>query len=152
MKEGAVETVGQILRKKREARGMSVAEVSRVTRIPLVTLQSIERDHFDDLPGEVFVRGFLRSFAQTVGLSAPDILARYTQSRRVTEVTQMPVTAPARAVREGSRRFGVAIACVFLLILFTLAVSIMLRPRGRDVPVELSQTTTSHTADVRVAG
>ena len=52
------------------ARGMSVAELSRVTRIPLASLEAIESDRFDELPGEVFVRGFLKAYAQAVGAGA----------------------------------------------------------------------------------
>ena len=135
------ETVGNLLKQKRESRNMSVAEVSRVTRIPASTLESIEADRFDDLPGEVFVRGFLRSFAQAVGTVPQEALARYTASRRVAFVTPMPVSSPVQAVRKGGRgRFGVAIAFVLLLILFTLAISIVLKPRGHDMPPELSAT------------
>ncbi len=117
-----------------------MAEVSRVTRIPVLTLESIESDRFDDLPGEVFVRGFLKSYAQAVGLVPQEALARYTASRRVAFVTPLPVASPVQAARkEGSRgRFGVAIAFVLLLILFTLAISIVLKPRGHDMPPELS--------------
>jgi uncharacterized protein (DUF58 family) len=53
----------------------------------------------------------------------------------------MPLASPvqsARGERQG-RRFGVAVAFVLLLILFTLALSIVLKPRGRDVPPELSR-------------
>jgi cytoskeletal protein RodZ len=113
--------------------------VSRVTRIPVATLEAIEQDHFDDLPGEVFVKGFLKSYAQTIGLLPEDVVARYTASRRVALVTPLPVASPVHAAREGhGRRFGVAIALVVLLILFTLALSIVLKPRGRDMPPELS--------------
>lgn len=119
---------------------MSLAEVARVTRIPTPTLESIEADRFDELPGEVFVRGFLKSFAQAVGVMPAEVLARYTSSRRVAFVTPMPISSPVQAVRQGQgRRFGVAIAFVLLLILFTLALSIVLKPRGHDVPAELSQ-------------
>ena len=136
----ATETVGSTLRQQREKKRMSIAEVSRVTRIPVSTLESIEQDHFDDLPGEVFVKGFLKSYAQSVGLEADDIVARYTASRRVSTVVPLPVASPVQAAREGQgRRFGVAIALVLLLILFTLALSIVLKPRGRDMPPELSQ-------------
>src|SRR6187401_1763414 len=135
-----METVGTSLRRQRETKRMSLAEVSRVTRIPVATLESIEQDHFDDLPGEVFVKGFLKSYAQTLGLMPDEIVARYTSSRRVAMVNPLPVASPVQAAREGqSRRFGVAIALVLLLILFTLALSIVLKPRGRDMPPELSQ-------------
>ncbi len=136
----STETVGSTLRRQREQKRMGIAEVSRVTRIPVPTLDAIEQDHFDDLPGEVFVKGFLRSYAQTVGISPDEIVARYAASRRVAVVTPLPVASPVQAAREGQgRRFGVAIALVLLLILFTLAMSIVLKPRGRDMPPELSE-------------
>lgn len=133
------ETVGALLKRHREGRLMSLAEVSRVTRIPMHTLEAIERDRFDDLPGEVFVRGFLKSYARVVGVVPQDAVARYASSRRVHMVTPLPVASPVQATSEGQgRRFGVAIAFVLLLILFTLALSIVLKPRGRDMPPELS--------------
>jgi cytoskeletal protein RodZ len=135
----STESIGSFLKRHRERRQMSVAEVSRVTRIPTPALLSIETDRFDDLPGEVFVRGFLRSYAHAVGVLPAEVLARYTASRRVAFVTPLPVASPVQAAREGrGRRFGVAIAFVLLLILFTLALSIVLKPRGHDVPAELS--------------
>jgi len=127
-----------MLKKSRESKRMSVAEVSRVTRIPVATLDAIEGDRFDDLPGEVFVRGFLKSYAQAVGLAPSEILARYASTRSVALVTPLPATSPVTAVRGGNRRLGVAIAFVVLLILVTLALSIVLTPRGHGVPAELS--------------
>jgi cytoskeletal protein RodZ len=133
------EKIGSFLKHQRELREMSLAEVSRVTRIPSLTLESIEGDRFDELPGEVFVRGFLKSYAQAVGVMPAEVLARYTSSRRVAFVTPLPIASPVQAARPRSgRRFGVAIAFVLLLILFTLALSIVLKPRGHDVPAELS--------------
>src|SRR5215475_37860 len=129
-------SVGQHLRSLREAKRMSLAEVSRATRVPVASVERIEADRFDELPGEVFVRGFLRAYARALEVSGDDVLARYTSSRRVAWVTPLPITSPVRPAR--SRRFGVAIAFVLLLILFTLALSIVLRPRGDDMPPELS--------------
>jgi cytoskeletal protein RodZ len=119
---------------------MSLAELARVTRIPNASLVAMEADRFDELPGEVFVRGFLRAYAQAVGVLPAEVLARYTSSRRVAFVTPLPMQTPLQAAREGQgRRFGVAIAFVLLLILLSLAVSIVLKPRGHDMPTELSQ-------------
>lgn len=129
-------SVGEHLRKLREEKRMSVAEVSRATRVPMASVERIEADRFDELPGEVFVRGFLRAYAKALEVPVDEVLARYTASRRVAWVTPLPITSPVRPAR--SRRFGVAIAFVLLLILFTLALSIVLRPRGDDMPQELS--------------
>jgi cytoskeletal protein RodZ len=138
------ETLGSYLKEQRERRGMSVVELSRVTRIPRASLEAIETDRFDELPGEVFARGFLKAYAQAVSLVPADVLARYTSSRRVVFVTPLPVQTPLQAAREGQgRRFGVAIAFVLLLILLSLALSIVLKPRGHDMPTELSCVSTT---------
>ncbi|MEO8874303.1 MAG: helix-turn-helix transcriptional regulator [Polyangiaceae bacterium] len=137
------ESIGSSLKKARERKAMSLAEVSRVTRIPASTLESMEGDRFDDLPGEVFVRGFLKSYAQAVSMQPDEVVARYTSSRRVVLVTPLPTSSAAQPVRADRRRFGVAIAFVLLLILFTLALSIVLKPRGHDMPAELSSGDTT---------
>ena len=129
-------SVGQYLRDLREQRKMSVEEVSRATRVPMSSVERIEADRFDELPGEVFVRGFLKSYARSLGVPPDDVLARYTASRRVAWVTPLPIAAPTKPAR--GRRLGVAVAFVLLLILFTLALSIVLKPRGDDMPQELS--------------
>jgi hypothetical protein len=52
-------------------------------------------------------------------------------------VTPLPIAAQSKPAR--GRRLGVAVAFFVLLILFTLALSIMLKPRGDDMPQELSR-------------
>jgi cytoskeletal protein RodZ len=140
-----MESIGRYLKKRRESRAMSVEEISRATRIPVVSIERLENDHFDDLPGEVFVRGFLKAYARAVALPMDEVLARYSASRRVAHVTPLPVLSPIQ--KASKKRFGVAIAFVILLVLFTLALSIVLKPRGRDVPQEISlgNPTTSFT-------
>src|SRR5688500_15211538 len=108
-----MESVGQYLRKHREAKRMSIEEVSRATRVPSSSVERIEADQFDELPGEVFVRGFLKSYARSLALPPEEVLARYTASRRVVSVTPLPIISPTRPAR--GRRFGVAIAFVLLL-------------------------------------
>lgn len=61
----------------RQAREMTREHVARVTRIPMRTLDSLEEGRWDELPADVFVRGFLRSYARCVGLSVEEALARY---------------------------------------------------------------------------
>jgi len=136
-----MESVGQYLRQQREAKSMSLEEVARATRVPMSSVERLELDQFDELPGEVFVRGFMKSYARAVGIDSDDVLARYTASRRVAWVTPLPLSSPTRPAR--SKRYGVAIAFVLLLILFTLALSIVLKPRGDDVPQELSRASST---------
>ncbi len=61
----------------RVARGLTREHVARVTRIQLRTLERLEEGRFDELPADVFVRGFIRNYARCVGLSIEDALLRY---------------------------------------------------------------------------
>lgn len=61
----------------RMARGLSREHVARVTRIQLRTLERLEEGRFDELPADVFVRGFIRNYARCVGLPVDEALTRY---------------------------------------------------------------------------
>ncbi|HEX2678107.1 MAG TPA: helix-turn-helix domain-containing protein [Polyangiales bacterium] len=130
-----MESLGSYLKKERELRQISVAEVAQTTRIPSRIIEQIENDELAALPADVFVRGYLRAYARAVSLDDGDVLSRY-QSKPEPEA---PAPLPAVYAPEPGRRFGIAIALVILLILFTLALSIVLRPRHRDTPIELSR-------------
>ena len=131
-----MESIGQHLKKERELRHVSLEELAQTTRIPLRMLAHLEADRFDELPGDVFARGFMRSYARTLGIPSEELVGRYDESRRPAEAA--PALISAITPPERGRRFGIAIALVILLILFTLALSIVLRPRHRDAAIELS--------------
>ncbi len=135
-----VESVGCYLKEQRQLKNISVVELARVTRIPIAAIESIESDKFDALPGEVFARGFLKAFAVALGLPPDGVLSRYADANRSETPMPIPVapTIQTATAAPHGRRFGVAIAFVLLLILFTLALSIVLKPRGHDMPSELS--------------
>jgi len=134
-----MDSLGTYLRYERELRQISLEEISQMTRIPLRTLQHIEDDELDRLPGDVFIRGFLKSYARCVGLDTDHVLDRLDRGDVAPEPSDAsPAPITAITPPESGRRFGIAIALVILLILFTLALSIVMRPRQRDTPIELS--------------
>jgi cytoskeletal protein RodZ len=133
-----MDSIGAFLRRERELRQISLEELVQQTRVPLRMLQRIEEDRFDDLPGDVFARGFLRSYARALGLPAEQVLARFAQGRKPESQSPPPLLASLQATPERGRRFGIAIALVILVILFTLALSIVFNARHRGTPLELS--------------
>ncbi len=134
-------SIGRYLRDEREARQISIEELSQVTRIPLRTLHHIETDAFEELPGDVFTRGFLRSYAKTLGIDAAPVLAQLDANTKAAGKEEEPKTIATVTSDDRGKRFGIAVALAILLILFTLALSIVLRPRHRNVPIELSSAT-----------
>jgi cytoskeleton protein RodZ len=67
--------LGDRLRKAREAKGLTLEQIEEVTRIRRRYLQALEEEDFGQLPGEVFVRGFLRNYALALGLDPEEVLA-----------------------------------------------------------------------------
>src|SRR5215468_11221927 len=65
------------LRAGRAHRGMSLDDVAKVTKIQPRILERLEAGKLEGLPAEVFVRGFVRSFARCVGLDEAEALRRY---------------------------------------------------------------------------
>jgi hypothetical protein len=72
--------VGPALRKARRARGVSVAEASRDTKIRQEFIEALEDERFDRLLGDVYVRGALRSYSTYLGLPADRVVSRYARS------------------------------------------------------------------------
>ncbi len=70
-------TLGEKLRQAREARGVSVSEVAEQTRISRLYLECIENDDYRTLPGGIFNKGFVKSFAKFVGIDENEALQDY---------------------------------------------------------------------------
>lgn len=135
-----MESIGTYLRRERELRGLSLDEIADTTRIPVQSLSSLEDGRFTELPGDTFIRGFLKAYARALGVSHEDVLARYGTELRLNDIRPLTFNPDAPTVDRG-RRFGLAIALVVFAILATLAMSFLLRPRAQDRPDQLSQHT-----------
>lgn len=72
------DTFGEGLKREREMRGVTLEEVSAATRIATRFLKAIEDEQWEQLPGGVFNRGFVRAVARYLGLDEENIVAEYT--------------------------------------------------------------------------
>ena len=66
---------GEYLRREREMRGVSLAEISAATKISTRFLQAIENEELSKLPGGIFTRSFVRTYARYLGLDEERVLA-----------------------------------------------------------------------------
>ncbi len=69
--------LGAELRKEREERGMSLDELSSLTKISVRYLEAVENDKLERLPGQFFIKGIIRSYAKAVGLDPEVMLRKY---------------------------------------------------------------------------
>src|SRR5689334_18516979 len=133
-----VEHFGAVLRRAREDRALSLGEIAVTTKVPRSSLELIESGSLDGLPADVFVRGFIRSYARAVGVNEVQPLAQYDRALRAKSEAErvesaLPVVDPTMAglpvgdaaandvePEELSHRRGMGLA-VFVIILLLIA-------------------------------
>jgi cytoskeletal protein RodZ len=84
--------LGEELRAAREARNLSLSDVSERIHIRTVYLQGLEEEDWGSIAAPVYVRGFLRTYARFLGLDPEDVVARFNAA--------IPVVLP-----QGNMRF-----------------------------------------------
>lgn len=62
-----METLGVFLKQQREKSGISVEEIGAKTKVRVALLKEMEEDHLENLPGGVFLRGFVKAYTDAVG-------------------------------------------------------------------------------------
>jgi transcriptional regulator with XRE-family HTH domain len=97
--------LGEFLRRERELRHISLDNVAERTKISRRYLEAIEEERYDRLPGETFARGFIRSYAQSIGLDPEDTLLIYNHSRMVHDVAPLRTERLAPARRAWNEHF-----------------------------------------------
>lgn len=81
-----MKTVGVMLREARIAKGLTPADVERATKIREKYIRALEADDFRQLPSPSYAKGFVRNYAEFLGLSSDAIMAFF--RRQTTEVTK----------------------------------------------------------------
>ena len=95
MNSSTVDTgFGRYLQAIRLQRGITLEKVSEETRIGLGILKSVEQEALDELPAEVFLKGFLRSYAKCIDADGDEVIRRYESqrdvSRKISGIEKMP--------------------------------------------------------------
>ena len=137
-----METPGMMLKREREARGLTIKYIAAETKISETSLVAIENNNFDAFAAEVFVRGFLRNYARALSLSAEEVISAYEALKNQTAQRIEPTMEVARdTVREAAAantneersssvpnsRFALVVA---LLIIASIALSVVITGTG----------------------
>jgi cytoskeleton protein RodZ len=143
--------VGPALRRAREVRGFSLDEAARDTRLRADQLDALEREDFDVLPGEVYVRASLRTYSSYLGLDPERVTSAY--ARQVDEVEPLPPPARMGAVERmiaasrirDNQRFLLLAALSLLMIL--VAFGLLTRGAAAPEPAAIPAVTSSPVPD-----
>ena len=126
---------GNSFKKAREHRGLTFAQIADETRISARFLEAIENEDFQLLPGGIFNRGFIRTYALRVGLDPDAAVKEYEQVLNSQQPEQSIAANDTQAPKDSKREknfYAVAIGVLALAIIIFYAVT---RDTGKPVPV-----------------
>jgi cytoskeleton protein RodZ len=148
-RENLLPSFGQKLKREREKRAITLEQISSSTKIGTRMLQALEEENFDQLPGGIFNKGFIRAYARHVGLDEDQAIADYLEASGQNAAPKPDATTLAPTAAEDPRETAPSwqIPWGWLaagLLVTALALSLWSRwQHKRDVHSELSTPTAS---------
>lgn len=119
-------SIGNILRTERETQGRTLTEVSKAIYIKTKYLSALEEENFAAIPGEVYVKGFIRAYASYLGMDGEELVAQYdVPSEPVLLQKEAPTAVESGKGRRRRRRKTVSwpeITIIVGVILFILLI------------------------------
>lgn len=153
-------SVGAYLRQLREARGVSLEEIARTTRVTPSYLVALEADDFASLPEPVFTRGFIRAYCQALGELPDQALALFNSQIAPPPATPQVPAAPSRESAATTRVHGeppprnrgpVLVSFILLIVVGValFAVTLALQSSREPPPERVAMRSTTPSAPVR---
>lgn len=133
------ETLGEFLRRHREASGKALEDISRATRVSKRYLLAFENDDLDEYPEAPFDRGFLRNYALEMGLDPDECILRYEKFRKasmptqIREIKKIEKNVSLGASPDLSQFKRWAVFVVPLVLILGLVIYLAVKPGGEEV-------------------
>lgn len=90
---------GEKLREEREARGISLDDIAKATKIGTRSLKALEEENFAILPGGIFNKGFVRAYARFLGMNEEEAVAAYQAAANEQPVSVKTIAAQSAMAR-----------------------------------------------------
>ncbi len=134
-KTDKMSSYGLYLQSLRVEKGISIEQVAAETRIRAEILRSIEAEDYENLPDDVFVKGFLQSFAKVIGADPDEVLRRFDVRRKAQVPAQVlaGIASPSRQGHFWLTLLWVAALMAALVGGTFLAYQLLYHPEGAEV-------------------
>jgi cytoskeletal protein RodZ len=148
-----MDSIGDFFKQVRETKGLTVDEVASKTRIRTDFVKALEEGNFAKLPDQVFARGFVRSYARSLGLDEEDAIHRFIQSagafyEKQDERERLKVRQAEEERKRQANRKAVAIAIGIAILTLVVLLS---REQSSLLVRRTSQTEPPSTAAKRTS-
>ena len=141
---------GGKLRLARERRGISLQQIAAATKISIAALEALERNDLSRLPGGIFSRSFVRSYAVEVGLNPDDTVHEFLEEFQGAPSTVIPSPATASTEEEafGNQQRVAGVVLKLVLVTVPLIVLIMYFAIRTRTPAPVSTVSAPQTKAV----
>jgi len=126
--------IGDSLREARTRRGLSAADVQKDLRIRERYLTALEEERWELLPGEAYTKGFLRTYAEFLGLNGNLYIDEY--NARIANNDEEPPLVPESLVASHRARRGVLRTLLVVLVLGATVAGLAAWGMGNSSPTE----------------
>ncbi|WP_155286223.1 helix-turn-helix domain-containing protein [Lacticaseibacillus zhaodongensis] len=153
-----MDEIGQKLRDARLEKGYTIDDLQQITKIQKRYLIAIEEGNFDALPGDFYVRAFIKQYASVVGINTDELMEEYQQDiptvkpvvptdeeeagngeTKQTRVTPAVEQARKNRFRHYLPQIGIAIFVIILLVVvYTLTITQQRKDSKPSIPVDSS--------------
>lgn len=99
---------GDKLKRERELRGVTLEEIAKATKIGIRALHALEDEHFEQLPGGIFNKGFVRAYAKFLGLDEEQMVADFMAAQGDRDAQKPDLMASLAVKAEAQRRSEIA--------------------------------------------
>jgi len=133
------QTVGDLLRRAREEKGLSLEQVNQETKISVQTLANLEQDDLEAFESETYLRGFLKNYASFLGLDLEKVMRTLERQRGRAAPGQGALWDIEEAVKEeklGPPRNLSRLVIVLLLAAVVVLLLLFLRERNKVAQLE----------------
>ena len=143
--------IGEELKRERELRGISLEEISNITKINIRFLEALEEDRFDALPGKFFFKGIARAYAKSVGLDEDYVLNKYYEASFFQDQPQVTEHKKAKTepiISKSLRKKIDSILLIIFVLIFLVFLYFILQKKESTPPPEQPQSSLSQKKDI----
>ncbi|PFH89368.1 RodZ domain-containing protein [Bacillus sp. AFS088145] len=154
--------LGKYLREAREAKGLSIDDVQELTKIQKRYLEAIEEGNYEILPGQFYVRAFIRQYAETIGvdvsgfLTEKPVVEESTVANPVEEVKHEEIPSRASKLKEPLNNVKTSrimdylprILVAILIIGICIAIYMMFPSKNDDKSADTNQSQSNSNSEI----
>jgi len=114
-----MKTVGQILKQARIKKNLQIAQAAKITKIRPAYLVALEEDEFQKLPSAASARGFIKNYAEFLGLSSAQVLAVFRRDFDEKKVKKMSSRLATKPLAKLKLVWTPKLTTIFLIVFLT---------------------------------